>query len=161
MLAKGSRGEECPRSRAIEARHGRDEEDIQSMAEISDFEARPSNVDQIPGMVRREVERWHGDVVGLMAGHLLSNPFVETIMRVEYPTNLRLPNIKTYVDRIDPGSHVNSYYGSMVMMGLSDAIIYRAFFSTLGGQAADWFKMLEPRFAVHKTQKKYFTTSTH
>lgn len=93
-------------------------------------------------------------------------------MKTEYPTDLCLPNIKTYLAKSDPESHVKTYYGSMTMMGLSNVVICRAFFLMLGGRVADWFRMLEPRsvknfhqlsgqfikrLTLHKTQRKLFT----
>lgn len=93
-------------------------------------------------------------------------------MRVEYPTALQLPNIKTYLGRTNSEIHINAYYRTMMMMGLSDFVIYRAFFLTLVRRAADWFRTLEPgsiknfqqlssafvrRFAVHKMQLRHFT----
>lgn len=85
-------------------------------------------------MVKREVERWHHDVQGRFDQQLLSNPFVNSIMRIEYSIDFRLPNIKTYVERIDFESHVNACFESMMMMGLSDVVICRAFFSALEGE---------------------------
>lgn len=102
---------------------------------------------------------------------LLSNPFIDMIMITEYPTHLRLPNIKTYLGRTDPESHINAYYGSMMMMGLSHAVICRALFSTLGGKVVDWFRTLESWsiknfhqlsgafvriFLFYRTQRRHF-----
>lgn len=93
-------------------------------------------------------------------------------MKVDYMTYLRLPFIKTYFGRNDTEAHVNTFYGSMIMIGSSDAVVCRMFFLALGGQAVDWFKTLEPnsiesfqqlstlfikRFAILKAQKKHFT----
>ncbi|XP_019173003.1 PREDICTED: uncharacterized protein LOC109168434 [Ipomoea nil] len=64
------------------------------------------------------------------------------------------------------------YYGNMLMLGVSDAVICRAFFATLAGKAAEWFRKLEPRsvgnfsqladkfvrrFAVSRLKKKPYT----
>ncbi|XP_031108620.1 uncharacterized protein LOC116013103 [Ipomoea triloba] len=61
----------------------------------------------------------------------------------------------------------------MLMMGVSDAVMCRAFYSTLSGRAAEWFASLEPgsiadfselarkfvhRFAVSRAAKKHFTS---
>ncbi|XP_019161009.1 PREDICTED: uncharacterized protein LOC109157613 [Ipomoea nil] len=60
----------------------------------------------------------------------------------------------------------------MLMMGVTDAVMCRAFYSTLSGRAADWFKTLEPgsiacfaelakkfvhKFATSKEVRKHFT----
>lgn len=138
----------------------------------SKFDAWPSNAGKIVDNVRRDVEKWHHDMLNLSNVHLLSNPFVDAIMGTKYSTDLYLPNLKTYVGQSDPESHVNAYYGNMVMMGMSDAIICKEFFSTLGERAVDWFRTLEPssiknfqqlsssfvrKFAVHKTQRRHIT----
>lgn len=149
-----------------------DEDEVHSSSGAGEYNVRPSNVDRIQDIVKREVERLHRGTSSRSEAQLLVNPFVESIMSVEYPTDLRLPNIKAYLGKTDLESHVNIYYGSMIMMGLSDAVICRAFFSTLGGRTAEWFKTLEPgsienfhqlsaqftkRFAVHRSQKRHFT----
>lgn len=151
---------------------GPEEDEAQSSSETWSYSIRPSNVDRIQDIVKREMEKLNHGVPSRAEAQLLTNPFVDSVMLTEYPTDLRLPSIKTYLGKSDPESHVNAYYGSMIMMGLSDAVICRAFFSTLGGRAAEWFRTLEPgsienfhqlsaqfvkRFGVHKTQRRHFT----
>ncbi|XP_031131760.1 uncharacterized protein LOC116033140 [Ipomoea triloba] len=61
----------------------------------------------------------------------------------------------------------------MLMMGVSDAVMCQAFYSTLSGRAVEWFTSLEPgsiadfcelarkfvhRFAISKAAKKHFTS---
>ncbi|XP_019171002.1 PREDICTED: uncharacterized protein LOC109166509 [Ipomoea nil] len=94
------------------------------------------------------------------------------IMQQQYPIDLRIPGAKDYSGKTDPEEHVNSFYGNKIMMGVSDGVICRAFFSTLSGRAAEWFKPLEPgsitcfadlamkfvrRFATSRTVRKHFT----
>ncbi|XP_031131714.1 uncharacterized protein LOC116033101 [Ipomoea triloba] len=93
-------------------------------------------------------------------------------MSQPYPIDLRVPGDKDYAGRSDPEQHVNSYYGNMLMMVVSEAVMCRAFYSMLTGRAAEWFRTLEPesisnfrelawkfvqRFAMSKTVKKHFT----
>ncbi|XP_019171367.1 PREDICTED: uncharacterized protein LOC109166924 [Ipomoea nil] len=92
-------------------------------------------------------------------------------MAQPYPYDMRIPDNKDYDGWTDPEVHVNSYYGNMLMMGVTDAVMCRAFYFTLSGRAADWFKSLEPgsitcfaglatkfvqRFETSKTVCKHF-----
>lgn len=94
-------------------------------------------------------------------------------MDQQYPIDLRVPGNKDYTGRTDPKGHINSHYGNMLMMGVSDAVMCRAFYLTLSGRAAEWFKSLEPgsissfadlarrfnhRFAISTAAKKHFTS---
>ncbi|XP_019183630.1 PREDICTED: uncharacterized protein LOC109178449 [Ipomoea nil] len=65
-------------------------------------------------------------------------------MAQPYPLDLRIPGNKEYDGRTDPEVHINTYYGNMLMMGVTDAMMCRAFYSTLSGQAAEWFRTLQP-----------------
>ncbi|XP_019178989.1 PREDICTED: uncharacterized protein LOC109174180 [Ipomoea nil] len=65
-------------------------------------------------------------------------------MAQPYPLDLQVPGNKEYDGRTDPEVHVNTYYGNMLMMGVSDAVMCRAFYSTLTGRATEWFRSLQP-----------------
>ncbi|XP_031101985.1 uncharacterized protein LOC116005890 [Ipomoea triloba] len=93
-------------------------------------------------------------------------------MNAHYPQDLQIPLAHTYSGRYDPQEHIDMYYGNMLMLGVSDAVICRAFFATLVGKAAEWFKDLErgsirnfgqladkfvKRFAASKSRKKSYT----
>ncbi|XP_019159667.1 PREDICTED: uncharacterized protein LOC109156267 [Ipomoea nil] len=93
-------------------------------------------------------------------------------MQQQYPIDLRIPGAKDYSGKTDPEEHVNSFYRNMIMIGVFDAVICRAFFSTLSGRAAEWFKSVKPgsitcfadlatkfvrRFAMSRTIRKHFT----
>ncbi|XP_019190804.1 PREDICTED: uncharacterized protein LOC109185280 [Ipomoea nil] len=75
---------------------------------------------------------------------LLRTPFTAEIMAQPYQLDLRIPGNKEYDGRTDPEVHVNTYYGNMLMMGMSGAVMCRAFYSTLSGRAAEWFRTLQP-----------------
>ncbi|XP_019150321.1 PREDICTED: uncharacterized protein LOC109147137 [Ipomoea nil] len=92
-------------------------------------------------------------------------------MAQPYLHDLRIPGSKDYDGKMDPKVHVNSYYGNMLMMGVTDAVMCRAFYSTLTGRVAKWFKSLEPgsitcfanietkfvrKFVTSKTIRKHF-----
>lgn len=68
---------------------------------------------------------------------LLRNPVAPEIIEQQYPIDLRIPGSKDYSGKTDPEKHINFYYGNMLMMGVSDAVMCRAFNSTLSGRVAD------------------------
>lgn len=93
-------------------------------------------------------------------------------MEQHYPIDQSVPGNKGYSGQTDLDENINSYYRNMLMMGVSDAMVCRVFYSTLTRRAADWFKNLEPgsissffdlarkfihRFAMSKAVKKHFT----
>ncbi|XP_019176074.1 PREDICTED: uncharacterized protein LOC109171497 [Ipomoea nil] len=103
---------------------------------------------------------------------LISTPFTDDVMNTHYPQDLRIPMMRTYIGQSDPKEHIDMYYGNMLMLGVSDAFICRAFFATLAGKAAEWFRKLEPRsvgnfsqladkfvrrFTVNRLKKKPYT----
>ncbi|XP_019159728.1 PREDICTED: uncharacterized protein LOC109156348 [Ipomoea nil] len=63
-------------------------------------------------------------------------------MAQPYSLDLQVPGNKGYDGRTDPEVHVNTNYGNMMMIGVSDAVMCRAFYSTLAGRAAKWFRTL-------------------
>ncbi|XP_019178823.1 PREDICTED: uncharacterized protein LOC109173956 [Ipomoea nil] len=125
--------------------------------------------------VREEFSKWrreHGHRSSEPEAPLLRNPFTADVMSLPYPHDLRIPGNKGYDGKTDPEAHINSYYGNMLMMGVTDAVMCRAFYSTLTGRAADWFQTLEPgsiacfaelakkfvhKFATSKEVRKHFT----
>ncbi|XP_019188930.1 PREDICTED: uncharacterized protein LOC109183198 [Ipomoea nil] len=104
----------------------------------------------IPGLVnqhRAEFTRWQNEHAlrpSDNAASLLRTPFTTEIMAQPYPLDLRIPSNKEYDGRTDLEVHINTYYGNMLMMDVSDAVMCRAFYSTLSGRAAEWFKTLDP-----------------
>ncbi|XP_019189151.1 PREDICTED: uncharacterized protein LOC109183480 [Ipomoea nil] len=75
---------------------------------------------------------------------LLRTPFTAEIMAQPYPLDLRIPGNKEYDGRTDPEVHINTYYGNMLMMDVTDAVMCRAFYSTLSDWAAEWLRTLQP-----------------
>ncbi|XP_019160889.1 PREDICTED: uncharacterized protein LOC109157437 [Ipomoea nil] len=98
--------------------------------------------------LRVEFTRWqNGHALRSPSDHtasLLRTPFTAEIMAQPYPLDLRIPGNKEYDGRTDPEVHINTYYGNMLMMGVTDAVMCRAFYSTLSGPAVDWFRTLQP-----------------
>ncbi|XP_019165099.1 PREDICTED: uncharacterized protein LOC109160926 [Ipomoea nil] len=85
-------------------------------------------------------------------------------MAQPYPLDLKVPGEKSYDGRTDPEVDVNEFYGNMIFKGMSDAVMCRAFYSTLTGRAAKWFRTLQPgsiaNFAALSTQfvRKFVTS---
>ncbi|XP_031092225.1 uncharacterized protein LOC115996892 [Ipomoea triloba] len=89
------------------------------------------------------------------------------------PKDFRLPTIKPYTGSVDPRAHLNRYRAAILMTTASNAVMCRGFFSTLDGQAQDWFTSfpegsistfadLSGRFLSHFAssipKKKHFAT---
>lgn len=68
--------------------------------------------------------------------------FTRAIMDEPFPKDFRFPTIKAYSGITDPRAHINKCRAAMLVMGASDAIMCWGFFSTLDGQAQDWFGSL-------------------
>ncbi|XP_031099680.1 uncharacterized protein LOC116003880 [Ipomoea triloba] len=66
--------------------------------------------------------------------------------------------MRTYIGQSDPQEHIDMYYSNMLMLGVNDAVICRAFFATLAGKAADQLAdKFVRRFAVSRLKKKPYT----
>ncbi|XP_031127682.1 uncharacterized protein LOC116029780 [Ipomoea triloba] len=72
----------------------------------------------------------------------MATPFSPDIMEVPLPKDFRLPTIKAYTSTSDLRAHMTRYKATVVMIGASDAIICRAFLSTLDETAQDWFNTI-------------------
>ncbi|XP_019181962.1 PREDICTED: uncharacterized protein LOC109177109 [Ipomoea nil] len=111
--------------------------------------------------LRAEFTRWQNEhAVRPLTDHTASfmrTPFTAEIMAQPYPLNLHILGNKEYDGRTDPEVHVNTYYGNMLMMGVSDAVMCRAFYSTLTGRAAECLAMkFNRKFVTSKViQKPY------
>ncbi|XP_019156916.1 PREDICTED: uncharacterized protein LOC109153504 [Ipomoea nil] len=75
---------------------------------------------------------------------LVRAPFTADVMAQPYPLDLQIQGNRGYDGRTDPEVHVNDYFHNMSMMGVSDAVMCRALYSTLSGRAAEWFRTLQP-----------------
>ncbi|XP_019179508.1 PREDICTED: uncharacterized protein LOC109174703 [Ipomoea nil] len=70
-------------------------------------------------------------------------PFTRRIIREPIPSTFKPPSITRFDGRGDPQEHIMAYQATMMLMGSSEAMMCRAFFSTLIGQAQRWFTSLK------------------
>ncbi|XP_043725633.1 uncharacterized protein LOC122672201 [Telopea speciosissima] len=62
-----------------------------------------------------------------------------------------MPTVEQYVGTIDPKDHLETFKPLLFFQGAFDAIMCRAFPSTLKGGAQQWFSRLPPRFLSNFT----------
>ena len=60
-------------------------------------------------------------------------PFSQMIMQEPIPLNFKLPQFESYDGTSDPVDHLEAFQTMMLLHGMPDAILYRAFPSTLKG----------------------------
>ncbi|KAK3001675.1 hypothetical protein RJ639_021609 [Escallonia herrerae] len=72
-------------------------------------------------------------------------PLSEAIQKAKLPPNFRMPQCDLYDGTRDPGEHVYQFETNMLLLQVSDAVMCRAFPTTLRKAAHAWFKSLQPR----------------
>ncbi|KAK3019375.1 hypothetical protein RJ639_003955 [Escallonia herrerae] len=70
------------------------------------------------------------------------------IEKAKLPPNFRMPQCDLYDGNGDPGEHVYQFQTNMLLLQVSDAVMCRAFPTTLRKAAHAWFKSLRPR-SIH------------
>ena len=60
-------------------------------------------------------------------------PFSQMIMQELIPPNFKLPQFESYEGTLDPIDHLEAFRTMMLLHGVPDAILCRAFLSTLKG----------------------------
>ena len=70
-------------------------------------------------------------------------PFSQMIMQEPIPPNFKLPQFKSYDGTSDLIDHLEAFQTMMLLHGASDAILCRAFPSTLKGAAKNWYLALK------------------
>lgn len=61
----------------------------------------------------------------------MATPFTMSIMGAPFPKDFWLPTIKAYNETSNPCTQMIKYKETMVMIGANDAVMCRAFLSTL------------------------------
>ncbi|KAK3014944.1 hypothetical protein RJ639_009960 [Escallonia herrerae] len=72
-------------------------------------------------------------------------PLSKAIEKAKLPPNFRMPQCDLYDGTGDPGEHVYQFQTNMLLLQVSDAVMCRAFPTTLRKAAHAWFKSLQPR----------------
>ncbi|KAK3008616.1 hypothetical protein RJ639_014358 [Escallonia herrerae] len=75
-------------------------------------------------------------------------PLSKGIEKAKLPPNFRMPQCDLYDGSGDPGKHVYQFQTNMLLLQVSDAVMCRAFPTTLRKAAHAWFKSLRPR-SIH------------
>ncbi|KAK2996362.1 hypothetical protein RJ639_026549 [Escallonia herrerae] len=75
-------------------------------------------------------------------------PLSEAIEKAKLPPNFQMPQCDLYNRTKDPREHVYQFETNMLLLQVSDAVMCRAFPTTLRKAAHAWFKSLQPR-SVH------------
>ncbi|KAK3025205.1 hypothetical protein RJ639_043131 [Escallonia herrerae] len=73
-------------------------------------------------------------------------PLLKAIEKAKLPPNFRMPQCDLYDWTGDPGEHVYQFQTNMLLLQVSDAVMCRAFPTTLRKAAHAWFKSLQPRY---------------
>ncbi|KAK2998988.1 hypothetical protein RJ639_024406 [Escallonia herrerae] len=75
-------------------------------------------------------------------------PMSKAIEKAKLPPNFWMPQCDLYDGNGDPGEHVYQFQTNMLLLQVSDAVMCRAFPTTLRKAAHAWFKSLQPR-SIH------------
>ncbi|KAK3030414.1 hypothetical protein RJ639_037543 [Escallonia herrerae] len=75
-------------------------------------------------------------------------PLSKAIKKAKLPPNFQMPQCDLYDGSGDPGEHVYQFQTNMLLLQVSDAVMCRAFPTTLRKAAHAWFKSLRPR-SIH------------
>ncbi|KAK3021996.1 hypothetical protein RJ639_045650 [Escallonia herrerae] len=77
--------------------------------------------------------------------HRKTAPESQAIEKAKLPPNFRMPQCDLYDGTRDLGEHVYQFETNMLLIQVSDAVMCRAFPTTLRKVAHAWFKSLQPR----------------
>ncbi|XP_057969351.1 uncharacterized protein LOC131158499 [Malania oleifera] len=72
------------------------------------------------------------------------SPFSKEIMEAPLPSRFKMPTFERYERLSDPIDHLENFKMLMQLQGAPDAIMCRAFATTLKGTARDWYRTLRP-----------------
>ncbi|RRT63832.1 hypothetical protein B296_00007361 [Ensete ventricosum] len=91
--------------------------------------------------VQKEVLKSKGEFEESLKG---GSPFIPEIQDKPLSANFRLPALELYDDSFDPIEHIATFHAQMALYDTSDALMCRAFPTTLRRSTRTWYCRLKP-----------------
>ena len=76
--------------------------------------------------------------------HQIDSPFIASINNHPLPSKFKMPSLDSYDGTRDPCDHIATFKTTMHLQGVLDAIMCRAFLTTLKGPSQVWFSKIPP-----------------
>ncbi|RRT43821.1 hypothetical protein B296_00027200 [Ensete ventricosum] len=115
--------------------------DTLSFDTVDSLREQVSQVHQWLDEVKKEVLKSRGEIGESSKG---GSSFTLEIQRKPLPATFRLPTLEPYDGSSDPTEHIVAFCAQMALYDTSDALMCRAFPTTLRGLARTWYSRLKP-----------------